>query len=97
MSKDGVQPEYCLLVPIPLLLPHYFKAITIRTIKGEFESMLGVFKKPNRRVNSIKYSLVAAMMTISAVSLVASVASSTIMDISRQKADLVSQSVTYLC
>jgi signal transduction histidine kinase len=45
--------------------------------------------------NSVKQALIGAVMAISAISLIASVASSTVMDIRRQKAELVSQLATY--
>lgn len=45
--------------------------------------------------NSVKQALISAVMAISAVSLIASVAASTFMDIRRQKEELVSQLSTY--
>jgi signal transduction histidine kinase len=45
--------------------------------------------------NSVKQALIGAVMAISAISLIASVAASTVLDIRRQKAELVSQLATY--
>ncbi len=49
----------------------------------------------NNKSNSVKQALIWAVMAISAVSLIASVASSTIIDMRRHNADLVSQLSTY--
>jgi signal transduction histidine kinase len=49
---------------------------------------------PNKS-NSVKQALIGAVMAISAVSLITSVASSTILDIRRQQAELASQLETY--
>lgn len=45
--------------------------------------------------NSVKQALIGAVMAISAVSLITSVATSTFMDITRQKEELISQLTTY--
>ncbi|MFT4924467.1 MAG: signal transduction histidine kinase [Phenylobacterium sp.] len=49
----------------------------------------------NNKSNSVKQALIGAVMAISAVSLIASVASSTYIDLRRHKGELVSQLSTY--